>query len=104
MVLHSQGLKQLKIINAIAIYIAVGFVAVQIALFTKVSFFTTDDKEDSLKRQSQEHIIYYKKGDRLKMHKNVILSVKKESSDEEELEAGGMPYDASSHRTYVTVH
>ncbi|KAI4266188.1 MAG: hypothetical protein L6R38_008895 [Xanthoria sp. 2 TBL-2021] len=80
---------------------------------------TTDDMDDSLKTQSQEHIIQYKEPSgykeykdpysadpgQLKIHKDVTFSVQKTSSDDDELEAGNMPLHDPSHNhstTYVT--
>ncbi|KAL8722867.1 MAG: hypothetical protein Q9225_000700 [Loekoesia sp. 1 TL-2023] len=66
---------------------------------------TTDDMEDSLKSQSQEHIIQYKDPGALKIHKDVTFSVQKEGSDEEDVEAGRLPRHDPGHShstTYVT--
>ncbi|KAL8742912.1 MAG: hypothetical protein Q9184_008179 [Pyrenodesmia sp. 2 TL-2023] len=57
---------------------------------------TTDDNEDSLKTQSQEHIIPYKNPDPLKIHKDVTFSVQQGSSDDEDLEAGRMQHHGPS--------
>ncbi|KAL8919463.1 MAG: hypothetical protein Q9208_006748 [Pyrenodesmia sp. 3 TL-2023] len=66
---------------------------------------TTDENEDSLKTQSQEHIIQYKNPDPLQIHKDVTFSVQRGSSDDEDLEAGRRQHHDPSHihaTTYIT--
>ncbi|KAL8706247.1 MAG: hypothetical protein Q9201_000684 [Fulgogasparrea decipioides] len=68
---------------------------------------TSDDLDDPLKTQSQEHIISYAQNEpgHLKIHKDVTFSVQKESSEGDELEAGRMPHHDPSHdhsTTYIT--
>ncbi|KAI4174843.1 MAG: hypothetical protein LQ346_008174 [Caloplaca aetnensis] len=66
----------------------------------------TDDKEESLKTQSQEHIIQYPNADSLKIHKDITFSVQHASSDDDDLEAGRMQQQDASHSnpaiTYIT--
>ncbi|KAL8853744.1 MAG: hypothetical protein Q9221_001387 [Calogaya cf. arnoldii] len=84
---------------------------------------TADDNDDSLKTQSQEHIIQYKEPSpykenkdpystepgQLKIHKDVTFSVQKTSSDDDDLEPGIVPHQVPDHdpsrnhsTTYVT--
>lgn len=66
---------------------------------------TTDDAADSMKTQSQEHIIQYQDHGALKIHKDVTFTVQKEGSDDEDLESGRSPHHDPSHdrsTTYVT--
>ncbi|KAL8860788.1 MAG: hypothetical protein Q9178_002818 [Gyalolechia marmorata] len=85
---------------------------------------TTDGMDDSLQTQSQEHIIEYNEPNEyqeskdshatdpaaLRIHKDVTFSVRKESSDDDDLEAASMPRHSVPHHdpshnystTYIT--
>lgn len=66
---------------------------------------TTDDMDNSMKTQSQEHIIQYKDPRSLKIHKDVTFSVQKDASDDEDLEIARMPHHDPTHNhpsAYVT--
>ncbi|KAI4176935.1 MAG: hypothetical protein LQ343_000792 [Gyalolechia ehrenbergii] len=58
---------------------------------------TTDDMDDSLNTQSQEHIIQYKAPGPLTIQKDVTFSVQKDCFDDEDHEIGRMPHHDPAH-------